>query len=240
MNCLMWSSPFPDQAGRLPWRLANHLSYSPHHPFGIGDGIALLSMAEQLGRPFKVFIHDDLLKVREIRPYALPLQFGSDGSALRNRANLQTRQEAVRLLGAGVTIVVFPGGAVATAKQPFGTASEWPWSPFVSRLIQSAHASVLPVYFEGQASRLFHVASRLSQTLRTSLLVSEFRRFAGSRLHAIAGGIIPFSELKHSHDRRALINELHQHVLGLGRLEGPMQVSADQPASNRLAAEPNR
>ena len=27
-----------------------------NHPFGIGDGIAVLSMAERLGRPFRVMI----------------------------------------------------------------------------------------------------------------------------------------------------------------------------------------
>ena len=29
-----------------------------NHPFGIGDGIAVLSLAEQLGRPFRVLIND--------------------------------------------------------------------------------------------------------------------------------------------------------------------------------------
>ncbi|MCE3590407.1 hypothetical protein LXJ59_27860, partial [Escherichia coli] len=41
-----------------------------NHPFGIGDGIAALALAEQLGRPFRVLINNDLMKVPEIRPYA--------------------------------------------------------------------------------------------------------------------------------------------------------------------------
>src|ERR1700754_3706645 len=44
-----------------------------NHPFGIGDGIAILSLAEQLGRPFRVMIHNDLLKVPEMAPYSLPI-----------------------------------------------------------------------------------------------------------------------------------------------------------------------
>jgi putative hemolysin len=31
-----------------------------NHPYGIGDGIAFLSLAEQLGRPFRVIINNDL------------------------------------------------------------------------------------------------------------------------------------------------------------------------------------
>lgn len=188
-----------------------------NHPFGIGDGIVLLSLAEHLDRPFKVLIHNDLLKIPEIRPYALPIEFDQNGQAMSNRRNLKTRQEALRLLKEGTTIVVFPAGAVATAPQPFGRALEWSWSPFVSRLIQSSQASVLPVYFRGQNSALFHLASALSPVLRTSLLVSEFRRFAGSTVEAHVGDIIPYADLKNKDDRTALIQELFHHTLTLGQ-----------------------
>ena len=67
-----------------------------NHPFGIGDGVAILALAEQLGRPFRVLIHNDLLRVPEIRPYSLPVSFEETREALQ--MNLQTRREAVRLL----------------------------------------------------------------------------------------------------------------------------------------------
>ncbi len=204
-----------------------------NHPFGIGDGIAMLSLAEQLNRPFKVLIHNDLLKIPEIRPFALPIEFSPSGEAKPSRLNLETRQQAVELLKSGTTIVVFPGGAVATAPQPFGRALEWPWSPFVSRLIQSTEASVLPVYFSGQNSALFHLASAFSQVLRTSLLVSEFRRFAGSTVKAHIGQIIPFTGLQNPHDRTALIEELFRHVLSLG--EQDAVVDTYEPGAGLIA-----
>ena len=86
-----------------------------NHPFGIGDGIAVLSLAEQLGRPFRVMINAELLKIDEMKPYSLPIDFPETKEALKN--NLAVRQEAVRLLKQGVTIVVFPAGGVATAPQ---------------------------------------------------------------------------------------------------------------------------
>jgi putative hemolysin len=43
-----------------------------NHPFGIGDGIAVLALAERLGRPFRVLIHNELLKVPEMAAYSLP------------------------------------------------------------------------------------------------------------------------------------------------------------------------
>jgi hypothetical protein len=44
------------------------LAIVANHPFGIGDGIVILALAEQLGRPFRVLINSDFLKIPEIRP----------------------------------------------------------------------------------------------------------------------------------------------------------------------------
>ena len=116
-----------------------------NHPFGIGDGIAVLSMAEQLGRPFRVMINAELLKIDEMKPYSLPIDFQETKEALKN--NLAVRQEALKLLKEGVTIVIFPAGGVATAPKGFGKAQDLPWKMFPARLVQEAKASVIPRAF---------------------------------------------------------------------------------------------
>jgi putative hemolysin len=184
-----------------------------NHPFGIGDGIASLALAEALGRPFKVLINNQLLRIPEIRPYSLPIDFEETREA--QKLNLQTRKEALAALAEGTTIVVFPAGGVATAKRPFGKAEDLPWKLFTAKLIQSAKASVLPVYFEGQNGPLFHFVSRFSLTLRLSLLVSEFRKFAGSTLNVRIGEVVPYTALKSGGDRKAMTEELHALVHGL-------------------------
>jgi len=192
-----------------------------NHPFGIGDGIAILAMAEQLGRPFKVLINNQLLRIPEIRPYSLPIDF--DETRAAQQMNLATRKEALRLLAAGTTIIVFPAGGVATAKSMFGRAVDLPWKLFAARMIQTSKASVLPIWFEGQNGPLFHLASRFSLTLRLSLLVSEFRRFAGSTLRVTIGPVIPFADLKYGADRKLLTEELHAMVHNLA---GPAPAAA--------------
>ena len=181
-----------------------------NHPFGIGDGIAILALAEQLGRPYRVLVHSDLMRIPELRPHALAIDFAETREAIT--ANLRTRMEAFRLLREGVAIIVFPAGAVATADDLFGKAEELPWKTFTARLIQQAEASVLPVYFEGQNSALFHWVSRWSETLRLSLLVAEFRRFVGATVKAHVGAPVPFAELAHRGDRRALTEELYVRI----------------------------
>jgi len=191
-----------------------------NHPFGILDGIAALALAEDMGRPFKVLINKELLKVPELEPYSLPVDFRETQEALEH--NLVTRNEAIRLLREGTTVIVFPAGGVATAANPFGRAVELPWKLFTARMIQSSRASVLPVYFEGQCGPLFHLASRLSMTLRLSLLVREFRRSVGGRLVAHVGDIVSFEQLEHGKDRKALMAELYErvHALAPGGAQG--------------------
>jgi putative hemolysin len=181
-----------------------------NHPFGIGDGIALLALAEQLGRPYRILINADFMRMPEIRPHALPIDFS--GTPAATAANIRTRREARRLLQDGITIVVFPAGGVATAERPFGKAEELPWKSFTARLIQLTEAAVLPVYFEGQNSALFHLVSRYSLSLRLALLVSEFRYSVGASIKTHVGDVVPFAALAARADRNLLTEELYARV----------------------------
>lgn len=185
-----------------------------NHPFGIGDGMVALSVAERLGRPYRVIINQDLMKVPEIRPYSLPIDFSESREALKT--NLATRKAARELLRQGVTIVVFPAGGVATAPRPFGKAVDLPWKLFPARLILETEATVLPIFFAGQNGPFFQLASKISMTLRLSLLIREFKRFTKSSVHVTVGEFLPFSALNHMTDRQVLTDELYRVVHGLG------------------------
>jgi len=181
-----------------------------NHPFGIGDGIAALALAEQLDRPFRILANSEFLRVPEIRRWALPIDFSESRAAIK--INVESRNTARRLLRDGVTIVVFPAGGVATAEHPTGKAEELPWKTFTARLIQQAQAAVLPVYFEGQNSTLFHFVSRYSLTVRRALMVSELRNFVGATILVHVGAVVPFAELACKTDRRGLTLELYARV----------------------------
>ncbi|MGX5666039.1 glycerol acyltransferase [Rhizobium daejeonense] len=184
-----------------------------NHPFGIGDGIAILALAEELGRPFRVLINNELLKVPEMAPYSLPVSFEETKEAMA--INMKTRHEAVRLLKEGVTVIVFPAGGVATARRGFGRAEDLPWKIFPAKLIQAAGANVIPVYFEGQNGRLFHLASKLSLTLRISLLIREFRRLSGSTISARIGDLLNWEELRAIPDRKDILARLYDAVFSM-------------------------
>ncbi len=184
-----------------------------NHPFGIGDGVAILALAEKIGRPFRVLINNELMKISEMQPYSLPISFDETKEALA--LNLKTRQEAIRLLNQGHVIVMFPAGGVATAPKAFGRAEDLPWKMFAARLIQATQASVIPVHFAGQNGRMFHIASKLSITLRLSLLVREFRRLSGKTIGVRIGDVLPWAQLCVFGERKELLQFLYRSVFDL-------------------------
>jgi putative hemolysin len=206
-----------------------------NHPFGIADGIAIMAIAEQLGRPYRVLVNSDLLRIPEMRAKALPIDFGATREAMQ--VNLKTRADARRLLKAGTSIIIFPSGGVATAEKPFGRAEDLPWKLFAARLIEQSDAQVLPVYFEGQNSALFHFVSRYSLTLRLSLLVCEFRFRIGTAIKAHIGKPVTCAELKRLAGAAdvTLLDELYLlvHRLAPGAAELPRAQLQARPAEVR-------
>src|SRR6202012_5724884 len=95
------------------------------------------------------------------------------------------------LLGGGC-LIVFPAGGVSTTRKPWDRpAVDAEWKNLTARLIAQGKAPVLPVFFAGQNSRLFQLASHLSMTLRLSLLFKEVHDRIGGEVHVRVGDAIP-------------------------------------------------
>ncbi|GGD95667.1 glycerol acyltransferase [Aureimonas endophytica] len=190
-----------------------------NHPFGIGDGAALLALAERLGRPFRILISNDLMKIEEMAEFGLPISFEETKAA--QALNLRTRKETMRLLAEGVTIIVFPAGGVATAAKVFGRADDLPWKQFTARLVRMARATVLPVHVHGQNGPLFHLVSKWSQTLRYGLLIGAFRRLYGRPIHLTVGAPIRAGDGPAALDGPDLTKALREAVFGLAASSRP-------------------
>jgi hypothetical protein len=90
------------------------------------------------------------------------------------------------------------------------------WKLFTAKAIARASATVVPIFFEGQNSRLFQLASHVSLTLRLSLLFSEVRNKIGSVVAVRIGVPIAYAELSHLGDRKALADHLRRMTYQLG------------------------
>lgn len=184
-----------------------------NHPYGAPDGIALGYITSQVRSDFKVMAHAVLERAEALRPYLIPINFDPTAEALR--ANIEAKRAALAHLAEGGAIIIYPGGGVSTAPHVFGRATDLPWKRFVGRLITTTHATVVPIFFEGQASWVFHLVSRFSETLRQAMLMREVAARIGAEITAHIGAPIPFSDLTSWTDRQALLDYLRSTVYGL-------------------------
>jgi putative hemolysin len=76
------------------------------------------------------------------------------------------------------------------------------------------------MFLAGRNSRLFQVASHLSQTLRLSLLFHEVRNKIGSAVEVRIGLPVPYDQLSRMGDRKALIAYLRSATYELGVGDG--------------------
>lgn len=201
-----------------PLRRDERLVIIANHPYGLLDGIAICALAEKLGRPFKILAHSQLMRVPELIPYFLPIDFNETEDAVRN--NIEARRRALAALQAGETIVIFPAGGVSTAPlrlplKQFARADDLPWKNFAYRLIRSAEATVLPLYFVGQNGPMFHAASRVSMAWRIALLVGELNKRRGKPLEVRVGRPISWPEMAAIPAAALAMRELRRRVYAL-------------------------
>lgn len=180
-----------------------------NHPYGILDGLMLGHILSVVRGDFRILAHHVFRKAEELNRVVLPINFGTTKEAVQE--NLDTRREALRYLGAGGCIGVFPGGTVATAERPFGRPMDPGWRTFTAKMIARSNATVVPVYFDGHTSRLFQLASHLHVTLRMGLLIKEFRKRVDTPVRVAIGAPIPPAEIAlRAQDPRALMDFLRR------------------------------
>jgi putative hemolysin len=184
-----------------------------NHPYGIVDGLALCHVISRDRPDFRILINGVLCRDDRFDAHFLPVDFSESEGA--RRTNLRSVRDALRTLRRGGALAMFPAGGIATAKRPLGPAQDLPWKPLAAHLVQRSDADVVPIYFEGQNSRLFQWASQVSQTLRLSLIIREVLQMRGGTLRMHVGAPIANRTLASINDQEALTRHLRRHTLAL-------------------------
>ena len=190
-----------------------------NHPFGVVDGLAIMDLALRIRPDVKIMVHSLLCKPPEAKEYLLPVDFSGTHAARATSA--ATRRRTIDWLERGHCVVIFPSGGVATAQEPFtGQATDSAWHAFVARLALVPELKVLPMFFHGQNSRLFQIASHMHYALRIALLFRESARRMGGSIAVTVGAALDASGLPHAQGRKAVVNHLRKVTFALGGQDG--------------------
>jgi putative hemolysin len=164
-----------------------------NHPFGALDGLLLLATVSRVRRDIKLLGNELLRHIAPLRDRLLLVDLFSPRSSAVRR-NGATLRAAMRFLGDGGCLGVFPAGEVAH-QECEGRIVDSTWQDTAAELALRTGASVVPVFFNGQNSRLFRMAGRIHPLLRTALLPHELWAKRHSTVHIRIGTPIAPSTL---------------------------------------------
>lgn len=182
-----------------------------NHPYGILDGLILGHILQRARGDFRLLANSVFCKAAEINKVLLPISF--DATKEATRINVETRAKALKYLADGGAIGVFPGGTVSTAATPFGQPMDPSWRNFTARMIAKSNATIVPVFFDGQNSRLFQLASHLNYNLRLALLLKEFHARTDTPVRIVIGK--PISRDTLGSDATAMMESLRRATYAL-------------------------
>lgn len=185
-----------------------------NHPFGVLDGLVICWLVSLVREDFKILTNAVLDGAPEASGWILPIDFS--GTRQAQATNVATRRAALERLKAGGCVIVFPAGGVSTAPTPFSrSAVDDTWKPFTAKLITQSGAACQPIYFDGQNSRLFQMASHLSLELRLALIFREVNRRSGKRLTVRIGDVLSPEALATAGRRAELMAFLRSATYGM-------------------------
>lgn len=143
-----------------------------NHPHGLVDGMMLADLIGRRRTDYRILTRSLLTGIDEsAASYMIAVPFPHEPDAQAKMIEMRTL--ARDHLAKGGLIALFPSGAVAVSETMFGPAVEGEWNVFTAKLIRTSGATVVPLRFQGQNSRWYHMANRLSPTLRQALLLHE-------------------------------------------------------------------
>ena len=142
-----------------------------NHPFGGIDGMLLVKILSKYRPDIKVMSNFVLNKIEPVSEYMLPVNpFERRKEA---SSSLMGVKLALEQLNEGGVLGMFPAGEVSSYNEDNYGISDREWQYPAMKMIKKARVPVVPVYFQGSNSRLFHILGLIHPTLRTVRLPAE-------------------------------------------------------------------
>lgn len=159
-----------------------------NHPFGAIDGMMLIKVVAPLRPDFKVMANFLLQHVEPIKDYFLAVNpFDDKKTAYSNIAGLK---KSMAHVADGHALGIFPAGEVSSFQMDTRSIADKKWQSSALKIVKKAQVPVVPIYFDGSNSRLFHLLGLVHPSLRTLTLPQELMRKRGKKVKLRIGNPI--------------------------------------------------
>ncbi len=142
-----------------------------NHPFGGIDGMLLVKVLSLVRPDIKVMANFLMQKVEPVKDFILPENPFENHKS--HKPGLTGLKYAFKHLQDGFPLGIFPAGEVSSYNQISIGIADKEWQISALKMIKKAEVPVVPVYFQGSNSRLFHLLGLIHPNLRTVRLPYE-------------------------------------------------------------------
>lgn len=142
-----------------------------NHPYGGIDGLLLLNAISGRRPEYKIFTEFLLKRIDPIKDRVIPVNPFERG--VDNKTALNGLNEAMSHLKGGSPLGLFPAAGVSIYNDEWTDVTDPQWQISVIRFIRNAGVPVVPVYFQGTNSKIFHLLGMIHPVLRNIKLPSE-------------------------------------------------------------------
>jgi putative hemolysin len=141
-----------------------------NHPFGGIEGLIVLDSILKIRPDLKIMANFLFNWISPLKEHVLGVNpFETHKQAYNSFHGLKT---SLMHLHQGHPLVIFPAGEVSTHNHS-GVIEDRQWNQSIIRFIKNAGVPVIPAYFHGQNSWLFHFMGKIHPLLRTVKIPSE-------------------------------------------------------------------
>jgi len=184
-----------------------------NHPFGIADGLALVYLVQQRYGSLKAIGNEAFMFIPPLKPFMVAVNvFGRNSKTVVEQLN--------KIYSSDIAITHFPAGEVS--RRYHKKIEDLPWQKsFITKAV-SCRRDVVPVYFYGSNSWLFHAIYRLRKILQIKtnlelvLLPHEMFNKKGKTIRIKIGKPIPWHRFDRSCSPYEWAQKVRKYVYEMG------------------------
>lgn len=145
-----------------------------NHPYRGIDSMFLFKILTEKRKDFKIMESYLLQQIEPLKDIVIPVN--NYASSRSSKSSFTVIKECKNYLTDGHGLGIFPAGEDSSHIEISKIILDKSWQPAAMKFIKNASVPVIPVYFHGTNSRLFHLIGKINPLLRINKLPSELQK----------------------------------------------------------------